>query len=408
MNKEILKKYADLIVKNGINLQENQDVCIFTSINNFEIARFIAVDAYSSGANKVFVNYSDDELMKINVNNQKQSALNTFEDFEIEKLEYYGKKLPCFVHIVDSDPDGLNGMKMEKFNEARRAKYEINKKYRDMRSNKQQWVICAMPSVGWAKKIFPDLSDDNAFSKLEDLIIKCTKLDEDDPTIAWEIHNENLRNKAKILNDYKFDHLVYSSSNGTNFKVGLHKKHRWVCAAEHMVNNVSYTPNLPTEEVYTLPDINRADGIVYSSKPLSYQGNLIEDFSIEFKDGKAIKVDARVGKEHLEEMIKMDEGSSRLGEVALVPFDSSINKSEILFYNTLYDENASCHLALGFGIQSALIGYENMSQDDFDKALVNRSMNHVDFMIGTEDLKIIGVSDSSVEITIFENGVWAI
>lgn len=403
-----MKKYAELVVQEGINLQEGQDVYIFTSVNNIEIARYMTEAAYKAKARKVFVKYQDDEIIKMNVKYQKQIDLNTYEDFEIAEQEYWGKKLPCFIHIEDRDPDSLKGMNMKKFNALRQAKYPIAKKYRDMQENRYQWIIVAMPSIAWAKKVFPNLSDEEAFKRLEDLIVKCTHLDDLDPIKTWKKHKKALKVRAKMMNDFQFDHLIYTSSNGTNFTVGLHPKHEWLSATMKHLNHVEYTANMPTEEVFTLPDKYRADGIVFSTKPLTYQGNLIEDFSVQFKKGKAVKVKARIGQEHLEQMIAMDEGAAYLGEVALVPYNSPINTAGVLFYNVLYDENASCHLALGFGIQSALRGNGKMSQEDLKQENFNQSMNHVDFMIGSKDLKIVGVTTSGKKKVIFKDGVWAI
>ncbi len=408
MNKKMMKKYAEIVVQEGINVQPGQDVVVNVSVNNTEFARYLVEEAYKAKARKVFVRYHDDAVLTMKVKYQKQKELNTLESFEIERMKYDAEKLPCYIHVVDSDPDGLSKLNMKKFNAMRKAYYPISKEYKDKMDNRYQWVIVAMPSVEWAKKVFPELPAKEAFNELERLIIQCMHLDKEDALKEWKKHKRNLKSKAKLLNRYHFDSLTYTSSNGTKFKVGLHPKHEWLSANfKHLLGN-EYIANMPTEEVFTMPDKYRADGIVYSTKPLSYQGNLIEDFSIRFKKGKAVKVKAKVGQEYLEQMIAMDEGSAYLGEVALVPFNSPINKTEVLFYNTLFDENASCHLALGFGIKNSLKGYGKMTKEDLEKENYNDSMNHVDFMVGAEDLTIIGTTIEGEEVTVFENGIWAI
>ena len=268
-------------------------------------------------------------------------------------------------------------------------------------------AFAAVPGKAWARKIFPELSDEEAVEKLWEAIFDCSRITED-PIVEWEEHNKNLYSRCKFLNDYRFDRLEYSSSNGTRFTVGLNPKGIFCGGGETTLgSNIYFNPNIPSEEVFTSPMRGSADGIVYSTKPLSYQGKLIENFWIEFKDGKAVNVGAEKNKDVLEKMIAMDEGAAYLGEVALIAYNSPINNTGILFYNTLFDENASCHLALGRGFNNCLEGYENYSNEECQKLGINNSMIHVDFMIGSKDLSIVGITADGKRIQVFKNGNWA-
>ncbi|SJZ37318.1 aminopeptidase [Anaerorhabdus furcosa] len=407
MDKKTLKSYAKLVVQSGINLQKGQEVKIVISPQNAEFAQYLTEEAYKAKASKVIVNFQDETISKLNSKYRSLKSLSTVEKYEEAIEQYDVDKKPCYIYVEDKDPDYLSGVDTGKLSKARQARYPILKPYRDAQDNQYQWVIVALPSVKWAKKIFPNVSDEEAYRLLDDAICKCTRLD-GDPIANWEKHKKTLSTKARKMNRYHFDKLTYTSSNGTNLTLGLHPKHVWLSAEETHLGGIQFVANMPTEEVFTMPDKYRVDGKVVSTKALSYQGNLIEDFSIQFKKGKAVKVKAKVGQKYLEEMVKMDDAAAYLGEVALVPFDSPINKTGIMFYNTLFDENACCHLAFGMAFKNNLKGYEKMTNDDFEKENYNDSMIHVDFMIGSEDLKIVGTTMNQEEITVFENGVWAI
>jgi len=273
--------------------------------------------------------------------------------------------------------------------------------------NRYQWCIVAMPSIDWAVKVFPELSEKDAFLQLEKAIIKCTRL-ENDAVKNWEDHISYLLDKAEKMNSYNFKELHYSSSNGTDLTLELQPGHNWLSARETHLGGIEYSANMPTEEVFTMPKRDGVNGVVYSTKPLSYNGNLIEDFNVVFKDGAAVKVQAKEGQKVLEELIGMDDGAKYLGEVALVPYDSPINKTGILFLNTLFDENAACHLAFGDSFSNNLKGYENMSNEEIDESGRNRSMVHVDFMIGSKDLNVVGRTFDGKEVLVFKNGMWNI
>jgi aminopeptidase len=328
---------------------------------------------------------------------------------EIEKAEWQTRvdKLSCLLWLDSDDPDGLSGTDNEKISKANMARYPIIKPYRDALENKYQWCIAAVPGKEWAKKVFPALSAEQAVEKLWEAILYTSRVTED-PVAEWKEHNENLAKRCKFLNDYRFDRLEYKSSNGTNFTLGLNEKGIFCGGGETTLGaNVYFNPNIPSEEVFTSPVKGRADGKVVSTKPLSYQGKLIENFWLNFKDGKVVEVYAEKNQDLLEKMVAMDEGAAYLGECALIAYNSPINNTGILFYNTLFDENASCHLALGRGFNNCLENYENYTNEECNKLGINNSMIHVDFMIGSKDLSIVGITKDGKRVQIFKDGNWA-
>lgn len=338
-------------------------------------------------------------------------TLETMSEFTaVEKAEWERKveKLSCMLWLDSDDPDGLQGTDSEKIAKANQARFPFIKPYRDAIENKYQWCIAAVPGKAWANKIYPDLPADAAVEKLWEDILLCSRVD-DDPIKAWEIHNENLAKHCAVLNGYKFEKLEYKSANGTDFTVGLNHDGIFLGGGEYALgSNIYYNPNIPSEEVFTTPRRGVAEGKVVATKPLSYQGKLIENFWIRFENGKAVEVYAEKNQELLEKMISMDEGAAYLGEVALIAYSSPINNTGILFYNTLFDENASCHLALGRGFNNCLENYENYTVEECEKHGVNSSMIHVDFMIGSKDMSIVGVTKDGKRVSIFKNGNWAI
>ncbi len=285
------------------------------------------------------------------------------------------------------------------------ARYPVIKPFRDAMENRHQWCIAAVPGVKWARKVFPGIPDDEAVDKLWSAILKASRA-EGDPIANWNEHNATIANRCGIINSYGFTALEYKSSNGTNFKVGLIPEAKFEGASETDLSGRVFNPNIPSEEIFTSPKRGVAEGTLVATKPLSYQGSLIENFSITFKEGKAVSVKAEKGQDVLEKMIAMDEGAAYLGECALIGYDSPINNTGILFYNTLFDENASCHVALGRGFDECINGFEKLSQDEIHALGINDSMIHVDFMIGTRDLSIVGITASGDRIQVFLNGEW--
>ena len=407
MNKRVLKKYAQLFVEVGANVQKGQEVHLTISTENTEFARYIVEACYKAKADKVIINWTDDEITKLNYKYRSVKSLSKYEKWEIEKLQHRVDVVPVRIFIEDSDPDGLKGIDQAKVGKVRMNTYPIIKPFIDKIDGMDQWVIAAIPGAKWAKKVFPNETKSRAIEKLWDAILKAARVD-DNPVEAWKKHNKNLADKCAKMNELDFEYLEYSNSLGTNLKIELAPTNIWLAGSEEArVSKIVFNPNMPTEEVFGMPKKDGVNGIVYSALPLSYQGQLIENFNIRFENGKAVEAHAEKGEELLNQMISMDEGAAYLGEVALVPYSSPISQSGILFYNTLFDENASCHLALGRAFYNNVKDYEKYSKEEMEK-LVNNSMIHVDFMIGTKDLNIVGVRRNGEKVEVFKDGDWAI
>lgn len=407
MNKEIYQNYAKLAVEIGINLKEGQDVVITASTRVGEFVKHIVEVCYANKARSVRVEWTNEEIEKLRWLNEEENVLSVVQKWQEEKAKHEAETLPCLIYVDDANPDAFDGIDLKKYAEVRKARYKVFKKYNDMTDNKNQWLIIAVPSVNWAKKVFPNEEDDTAVEKLWQAIIKTMRLDQENPVEAWQNHIATLLEKSEKLNAMNLDYLRYKSSNGTDLKLHLQPNHYWISARETNLMGNDFTANMPTEEVFTMPKRDGVDGVVVSTKPLSLQGQLVENFKVTFKDGKCIDVEAEKGKDVLENMLNMDENSRYLGEVALVPYNSPINETGLLFSNTLFDENACCHLAFGEAFKNNIKGYEKMSEEDFKKVGFNESINHVDFMIGSADLEIMGVDFDGQEHAIFKNGVWA-
>lgn len=407
MNKSILKKYARLIAEVGANVQKGQEVVIRAEVENPDFIVLLSEECYKLGASTVTVDWRCGQLNKLNYKKRSLKTLSTVEDWEIAKLKRRAEVLPVLILIECDDPDALKGVNQEKVAKSRMAVLKKTKPISDTMSDKYQWCIAAIPGKKWAKKVFPNDSTSVAVKKLWDAILYTSRVT-DDPVAAWKAHNEDLLNRSAYLNSLNLRYLCYKSSNGTDLKVGLIDRGTFMGGGETTLGSgVYYNPNIPTEEVFTSPKAGVADGIVYATKPLSYQGELIENFWVRFKDGKVVETGGEKNADLLQKLVAMDDGASMLGECALVPYDSPINNSGILFYNTLFDENCCCHLALGRGFNNTLRGYEQMSFEECKKAGINDSSVHVDFMIGTADLTIDGIDDKGNKIAIFKNGNWA-
>lgn len=406
MKKSVLKEYARLIAVKGLNVQKGQDVWIRCDLDQPEFVQMVVEQCYKCGAKEVRVEWSYQSLAKLHFRYRKTSDMGKFKVWEEEKLKYQAEVIPCRLFLESEDPDGLKGINQKKMVDVQRMLYPVVKKYRDTWENKDQWCIAAVPGEKWAKKLFPELSKKKAVEKLWEAILFTSRVTEDSVQ-SWKEHNEDLRKRCEYLNSLGLEELIYKSSNGTDFKAGLIEKGCFRGGEDRSLQGYWFNPNIPSEECFTTPMRGKAEGIVYATKPLSYQGQLIENFWIRFKDGKAVEWDAEKNAELLTKMITMDEGSAYLGECALVPYDSPINNSGILFYNTLFDENATCHLALGHGFQDCIQGYEDMSLEECRKLGVNDSMIHVDFMIGSKDLSIKGKCRDGLVVDIFKDGNWA-
>ncbi len=408
MKKSILRKYARLIALKGGNVQKGQDVVIVASVENPEFVQMVLEECYRCGARKVQIDWTYQPITKINMKKCSVKTLSEVEKWQEEKLKWKVEKLPVHIYLESDDPDGLSGIDQNKNSKASQARYKIIKPYREAMENKYQWCIAATAGVAWAKKVFPEESNKKrAVEKLWEAILTASRVNED-PVAAWEAHNSDLASRCEYLNSLGLEALEYKASNGTDLRVGLIEDALFMGGSENALgSDIEFNPNIPSEEVFVSPKKGVADGIVYSSKPLSYRGELIENFSVRFENGKAVEVKAEKGEELLKEMISMDEGAPYLGEVALVPYDSPICNTGILFYNTLFDENAACHLALGAGFTNVLKDYDKYTVKECYEKGINESMIHVDFMIGTSDLSIVGITRDGKRVRIFENGNWA-
>ena len=407
MKKTVLRNYAKLIAVKGGNVQKGQDVIIRASLDQPDFVTMVAEECYRCGARKVTVEWNHQPITKLNYQKRSVKTLSTMEEWEIAKLKHQSETLPVCIYLESDDPDGMKGVNQEKISKASRARFPIIKPFREAMDNKYQWCIAAVPGVAWAKKVFPGENKFKAVEKLWEAILYTSRVDED-PIAAWDAHNKDLADRCAYLNSLGIETLEYRSANGTDFRVGMIEDALFMGGAEEAQGSgIVFNPNIPSEEAFISPKKGVAEGWVYASKPLSYRGELIENFSIRFEGGKAVEVHAERGEELLKQMISMDEGAAYLGECALVPYDSPIRNSEILFYNTLFDENAACHLALGRGFTNVLKDYDKYTVQECYEKGINESMIHVDFMIGTEDLSITAITRDGKRVPVFENGNWA-
>lgn len=408
MDKNKLRSYAELIARLGVNVQPGQEVIIRSEPEQMEFLEMLTEQCYLAGASKVTIEWRSQVLQKLDIKYQSDEVLGRVEPWEEQRLKEKSEKLPANIYLDSDDPDGLAGIDQDKWAKAQQARYKVTKPYRDAMENKYQWCVAAVPGVKWARKVFPGLDDETAMEKLWEAILKCSRADEN-PMEAWRAHNARLKARCEWLNSLKLRRLVYKSEmSGTDFNVGLIPQMLFMGGAEGLPDSgVLYDANIPSEEVFTTPMKGDVEGLAVATRPLSYRGVLIENFSVRFEKGRAVEVHAEKNEEALRLMIAMDDGASMLGECALVPYNSPIRESGILFYNTLFDENASCHLALGDGYSTCLEDFEKYTLEETRALGVNESMIHEDFMIGTPDLCITGITEDGREVPIFVNGDWA-
>ncbi len=406
MKKTVLRKYAQLIARCGVNVQKGQEVFIQADLDQPEFVKMVVEECYKLKAKKVVVDWSYQPLQKTHVRYRSLATLSTLDDYEDMRWQHYVKTIPCRIYLLSEDPDGLAGIDQEKMAKSRQKLYPLIKGYRDQIENKYQWCIAAVPGAAWAKKLFPELRVGQAIEKLWQAILQTSRVD-DDPIAAWKQHNEDLLARCNYLNSLGIRELHYTASNGTDLRVGMIPEAEFKGGGEYSLQNIYFNPNIPSEECFISPMRGRAEGIVYASKPLSYQGQLIDGFWIRFENGKAVEWHAEQNESLLTKLITMDEGSAYLGECALVPYDSPIQNSGLLFYNTLFDENAACHLALGMGFADTIRGYADKTLEECRKLGVNDSMIHEDFMIGTADMNIEALCEDGKTVPVFKNGNWA-
>ena len=406
MKKSVLRAYARLIAESGVNVQKGQEVFITAGLDQPEFVAMVVEECYRRKAKKVVVDWTYQPLTRLHVRHQSLTTMSTLDNYEEARWQHYVDTIPCRIYLLSEDPDGLRGVNQEKMAKAQQNKYPIIKGYRDQIENKYQWCIAAVPGVKWAKKLFPELRASQAVEKLWEAILHTSRVD-DDPVAAWDAHNQDLKARCDYLNGLGIRELQYRASNGTDLRVGMIPEAQFCGGGETSLQGIFFNPNIPTEECFISPKRGVAEGIVYSSKPLSYQGQLIDRFWIRFREGKAAEWGAEENEALLTKLITMDEGSAYLGECALVPFNSPINETGILFYNTLFDENACCHLALGMGFADTIRDFEHKTLDECRALGVNDSMIHEDFMIGTADLSIDALCEDGRTVPLFRNGTWA-
>ena len=406
MKKTVLREYAKLIVKCGVNIQKGQEVIVYADLDQPEFVQMVVEEAYKLKAGKVTVEWRFQPLEKIHVRYQSVRTLGTVEAWQKEKQEHMCQTLPCRIHILSEDPDGLRGMNMDKLTKARQMSYPILKAYRDRRENREQWTIAAVPGKAWAKKVFPGERTGVAMEKLWEAILAASRVTED-PVKAWAEHNANLKARCDYLNSLKLRSLHYTADNGTDLTVGLIPEGAWRGGGDKNLQGIFFNPNIPTEECFISPKRGLAEGIVYSSMPWCYRGQIIDRFFLRFENGRVVESKAEVGDELLTSVLNMDEGARYLGECALVPQRSPICESGILFYNTLFDENASCHLAMGMGYADTIDNFQEKTLEECRRLGINDSMIHEDFMIGCDSMNIDGICEDGTTVAIFRSGNWA-
>lgn len=403
-----LEKYARLIVEAGCDVQQGQELFLTTSVETADFARLVTRIAYERGARHVTVRYIDEQISRMHYDNCPLEIFETMPEWAALLNNSMAREGAAILSIISEDPEAMTGIDPAKAVANARAAHVACKEFYDsLDFGRNVWCIAGAAAPAWARKVFPGVSDDEAVAKLWDAIFTTARVHADDPVAAWEAHRASFAARTKLLNEQRFDALHYRNGAGTDFTVGLPAKHLWNGGGDTTQSGTPFFPNIPTEEIFTTPDRLRADGTVVSALPLVHNGTLIDKFSITFENGKVIDFSAEQGYETLKSIIETDENSCRLGEVALVPFASPIRQTGILFYNTLYDENASCHLALGQGFPDCYEGGTEMNAEALFEAGVNKSATHVDFMIGTEDLAIEGIKADGTTAPVFENGNWS-
>ncbi|MBQ6343326.1 MAG: aminopeptidase [Anaerolineaceae bacterium] len=406
MRKTVLRKYAHLIAKCGVNVQNGQEVFINAGLDQPEFIQMLVEECYKLGASRVVVDWDYQPLQKVQYEFETLDTLGSLTGYQKARWEHYLEKVPCRIYIESDDPDGLKGIDQDKMLKAQQMRYPLIKGYRDELENKYQWCIAAVPGAAWAKKLFPELTKSQAIEKLWKAILSTSRVT-DDPVAAWDAHNADLHDRCAYLNSLGIEKLHYTASNGTDFTVGMIPEAEFKGGGDTSLQGIFFNPNIPSEECFISPMRGVAEGKVVSTMPLSREGQLIENFWIRFENGKAVEWNAEKNVQLLTNIITADEGAAYLGECALVPYDSPIRQSGLLFYNTLFDENAACHLALGHGFPDTIKGFEEKSLEECRALGVNDSMVHVDFMIGCEDLNIDATARDGKTVAIFRNGTWA-
>ena len=404
--KERINKYAELVVQKGANVQKGQPVVVSCPIEQADFGKIIARKAYEAGASEIVFNWSDDELTLMKYENAPMEVFEEYPDWAVDKSKYYFDKGGVVISIHAQDPELLKDIDPEKIATWNKVAGLATKSIRKYTMNDiNSWCVISVPTKRWAKKVFPDLGEEEAVEKLWTSILDAARVGED-PIKNWEDHVAEMDKNADFLNGMQFKTLHYTNRKGTDLVVELPKNHKWLSAGSVNEKGTSFIANIPTEEVFTLPKKDGVNGVLYSTKPLNYGGNLIDEMVFTFKEGKVVDYSAQVGEQYLKDLFAVDENGLYLGEVALVPYDSPISNSNILYYNTLFDENASCHFAFGKAYPTCLEGGTEMSEKELEKAGVNDALIHEDFMVGSDDLSIVGETWDGEKFQVFEKGNW--
>lgn len=406
---DYIEKYVELILKVGLKIKNGDKLVVRCPIEARDFAVECTRKAYELGAGEVVVDYRDQLISRLKYENESLDVLTDIPKHKVDKENYYMEKKAKYLSVTGSDPDAFKGVDAEKLFKSNLAN---SKALRDfsakMMANYVSWIVVGASIPSWATKVFPDLEEGEAVRRLWFEIFNSVRLFEEDPIKALENHVDNLNRYSKFLNDAKFEKLIYKSQKGTDLEVGLPKGYIFAGAGDVNSDGEEFIANMPSEEVFSAPRLDGVNGKVYSTLPLNYNGNLIEDFYLVFKDGEVVDYDAKAGKEYLKNILDTDEGAKRLGEVALVSYNTPISMRKVLFYNTLYDENASCHFALGKSYPTCLEGGEKLSIEELKERGMNDSLTHVDFMVGDETTEILGVKENGEEVQIFKEGNFVI
>ena len=406
---DYIEKYVELILKVGLKIKNGDKLVVSCPIEARDFAVECTRKAYELGAGEVVVDYRDQLISRLKYENESLDVLTDIPKHKVDKENYYMEKKAKYLSVTGSDPDAFKGVDAEKLFKSNLAN---SKALRDfsakMMANYVSWIVVGASIPSWATKVFPDLEEGEAVRRLWFEIFNSVRLFEEDPIKALENHVDNLNRYSKFLNEAKFEKLIYKSQKGTDLEVGLPKGYIFAGAGDVNSDGEEFIANMPSEEVFSAPRLDGVNGKVYSTLPLNYNGNLIEDFYLVFKDGEVVDYDAKAGKEYLKNILDTDEGAKRLGEVALVSYNTPISMRKVLFYNTLYDENASCHFALGKSYPTCLEGGEKLSIEELKERGMNDSLTHVDFMVGDETTEIIGVKENGEEVQIFKEGNFVI
>jgi aminopeptidase len=404
---EKIEKYAELAVKIGVNIQEGQTLVINAPVTSADFVRRVADKAYEAGAKNVHVEWNDDELTRLKYDKAPFEAFTEYPEWKAKGFEEMAENGAAFMTIKSTDPDLLKGVEGKRIAAANKAAGQAMDKFRSyIQSDKVSWLVVSTPSPSWAAKVFPDATEEEQEEKLWEAMFEAVRVNTADPVAAWKEHDQNLQNKAKTLNGKNYKELHFKGP-GTDLKIELPDGHVWVGGGGPNQDGVHFVANMPTEEVFTAPKKDGVNGKVSNTKPLNYGGNTIDGFTLTFENGKVVDFSAETGEETLEHLLNTDEGARFLGEVALVPHSSPISQSGILFYNTLYDENASNHIALGSAYSTCVKDGANMSKDELEQHGLNTSITHVDFMIGSGEMDIDGVKEDGSSEPVFRKGEWA-